>query len=118
MYAEALAVILESKPEVVAECVEGLALVAAEDVANAPPPRSVERAERAALMWGVANAIRASISAPLMLEAGSETGPPLRTVRDVLGPQRFATAWAHGHAMTPHDVARQLGVTSKALLAA
>jgi hypothetical protein len=79
-------------------CLEGLARVAA----------AREQKERAARLFGAAEALREAAGAPFPSGARAGTQPAERaaveqhvaTVRTALGSEAFAAAWAAGRAMT------------------
>jgi DNA-binding NarL/FixJ family response regulator len=55
---------------------------------------------QAARLWGAASAVRDEIHALLPPAYQADYAPFLAKVRDALGEQAFATAWAEGRAMT------------------
>jgi len=80
--------------EYCAICLEGLAAVAT----------AQQRWERAARLWGAAEALRAAISVPLPPNTRTEYEPLLSALQTRLDEQAFAQAWAEGES-TPVEQA-------------
>jgi hypothetical protein len=62
--------------------------------------------ERAARLWGAAEALRDSLGLPLPPNEHPEYDRSLAAVREALGQETFARAWAAGRAMTLEAVFR------------
>jgi predicted ATPase/DNA-binding SARP family transcriptional activator len=73
----------------IAGCLEGLAAVAA--IEGHP--------ERAARLFGAAEALREAVGVPLPPAAGEERGPNTVSARQALGHAALAAAWVEGRAM-------------------
>jgi hypothetical protein len=72
-----------------------------------------QRAQRAALLFGAAESLRASIDVPLPPGERDEHDRAVAAARCVLGEQAFAAGWAKGRAMTPEQaIACALGEVS------
>jgi predicted ATPase/DNA-binding XRE family transcriptional regulator len=76
-------------------CLEGAACVAA--LSDEPA--------RAAQLYGAAEALRRSIRTPLPPADRAAYERDVAALREVLGPERFAAAWAQGQAAPQHQVA-------------
>lgn len=74
----------------VAECLEGLAGVAA----------AQEQPEHATRLFGAAHSLRDGLGAPLPLNEQAEREKQLAALRRALGEERFAAAWRDGAALT------------------
>jgi predicted ATPase/transcriptional regulator with XRE-family HTH domain len=88
----------------VAECLEGLASVAS------------ARGEAAGAAWlcGATAALREAIGAPLATTEETSHGRAVATARAALGQERFASAWAAGHALPADQViVRALGIAAE-----
>jgi predicted ATPase/class 3 adenylate cyclase len=95
LYEESLAMAQEiGDQELIASGLEGLASVGAVQGELA----------RAARLWGTAEAMREAIGAPLPPIERSDYEQAVATVRDHLGEEAFASAWAEGRAMTAEQV--------------
>jgi hypothetical protein len=111
LFMTAVTLFLPLDPKYVVASLEGLALVAADQVAadgeRAPAhmAMSIASAERAAHLWGAAETLREAINAPLPVDEHAETEPLVAVVRAALGVEAFDAAWALGRAMTPEDAA-------------
>ena len=55
-------------------------------------------------LWGAAEALREAIDAPLQPIEWADYEQAVATVRDDLGEEAFASAWAEGRAMTAEQV--------------
>lgn len=100
-YEKSLAIMIELDDRwFIAACLEGLAIVAAQNTIG----ESFASALWAARLWGTAEALREAIGVPLRSfeRAINEWG--IAKVRGQLGEESFATAWAEGRAMTPAEV--------------
>lgn len=75
----------------IADCLEGLARVAA----------SHGHIERAACLWGAAESLREQIGAPLPPADRADYDRNVDAARAEMGEQLFAAAWASGRALTP-----------------
>ncbi len=80
--------------ELIASGLEGLASVVAVQGESA----------WAARLWGTAEAMREAIGAPLQPIERADYEHAVAAVRDHLGEEAFASAWAAGRAMTPEQV--------------
>jgi predicted ATPase len=74
----------------VASCLEGVALV----------DRTHERFERAALLYGAATSLRTAIGAPLPSVDRTAHDHTVTALREALGEDAFAAAWAAGQALS------------------
>src|SRR5439155_9226631 len=61
--------------------------------------------ERAARLWGAAEALREFLGLPLPPNEREEYDRHRSTVREALGEEAFAGAWAEGRTMTPEQAA-------------
>ena len=77
-----------------AECLEGLALIA----------EAKRGSERAARLLAAAARLRASIGAPVHPVDRAEHDRALQRIQAALGMQSFDAAWTAGQAMTPDEV--------------
>jgi predicted ATPase/class 3 adenylate cyclase len=94
-YEESLAMAQEiGDKELIASGLEGLASVVA---AQGEPAW-------AARLWGTAEALREAIGAPLQPIEQSDYDHAVAAVRDQLGEEAFASAWAEGRTMTAEQV--------------
>jgi hypothetical protein len=59
-----------------------------------------EDAERAARLWGAAEALRERLGAPLPPNERAEYEREVAAVRQALGAEGFAVAWAAGRSLT------------------
>jgi len=95
LYGESLAMAKEiGDKELIASGLEGLASVVAVQGESA----------WAARLWGTAEAMREAIGAPLQPIERADYEHAVAAVRDQLGEEAFASAWAEGRAMTPEQV--------------
>jgi tetratricopeptide (TPR) repeat protein len=77
----------------VTECLEGLATVAG----------ALDQPERAARLFGTADALRAALGAPLPPRERARREQAVAALRDALGEAAFAAAWAEGRALSLED---------------
>jgi hypothetical protein len=84
----------------------GIAL-ALETIAHAVGAQDDVR--RAVCLLGAADAIRATIGAPLGPEEAAQQARWLAGARTTLGDDEFADAWRSGRRMTPTEAAREAG---------
>jgi predicted ATPase/class 3 adenylate cyclase len=95
LYEESLAMAKEiGDKELIASGLEGLASMVAVQGESA----------WAARLWGTAEAMREAIGAPLQPIERADFDHAVAAVRDQLGEEAFASAWAAGRAMTPEQV--------------
>ncbi len=103
LYKESLALARETGYKLYsASCLEGLAdvFVAQREVAWA------------ARLWGVAEALREAISAPIPPVYRADYEQAVAAARTQLGEQAFASAWAEGRTLTPEQVLAALGTAT------
>jgi len=81
---------LQADPRAIALSLEAFAGLTAKE----------SRPEQAALLWGAAEALREEIEAPLPPNERERYHHEVAVVRQVLGAEKFSTAWAQGRAMT------------------
>lgn len=81
--------------EYIAICLEGFAAIAA----------AHQRRERAARLWGAADAIRTAINVPFPTGLRPEYDRDILLVQTHLGEQAFASAWAAGQSMSLEQAA-------------
>jgi tetratricopeptide (TPR) repeat protein len=94
LYLESLALFQELKSRLeIAEVLEGLAAV---DTSDAQP-------ERAARLFGAAEALREAIGTPVPPADRGELERQVADARAALGDDRFAAAWAAGRVLTPEQ---------------
>ena len=95
LYEESLTMARElGQRELIATGLEGLARAIA---AQGDPAQ-------AARLWGMAEALREAIGAPLHPVERADYDPAVAAVRDQLGEGAFASAWAEGRTMTAEQV--------------
>ena len=100
LFGESLTVFLELGNKIgVAECLEGLAGVAAAEQQPEGPFRR-QRAERAAQLFGTAEALREIASTPLPTYRRADYDRDIAAARAQLDEAAFTAAWVKGRAMT------------------
>jgi len=93
----------------IAECLEGLGSVAA---GGRPPEGNGHRAQRAAQLFGAAEAVRQLASTPLPPYRRADVDRDLAAARAQLDDAAFSTAWEAGRSMTTEQaVGYALGET-------
>ncbi len=107
LFEESLTLFLELGNKIgVAECLEGLASVAAAERQPGGGRHAAKggRAERAAQLFGAAEALREVASTPLPPYQRADYNRNIAAVRAQLDEAAFAAAWAEGRAMTMEQV--------------
>src|SRR5262249_54296049 len=91
----------------IAICLEGLAgLGVPRDGDPAHPDETQENAERAARLFGAAEALREAIHSSIPAAWRAEYEESFALLRAALGEERFTAAWAEGRAVPLQEVIR------------